>query len=88
MYLGGITCFGAFSYGLVLVLRKLIFGYPPQGVATGWGSLITVVVFLGGLVLLFIGLVGEYIMNIFDSVHKFPGRHQRKIRYGGSLQLP
>jgi dolichol-phosphate mannosyltransferase len=69
---GGITCFGAFLYGLVLVLSKLIFDYPPQGVTTGWGFLIAVVAFIGGLALLLIGLVGEYIKHIFDSVKNFP----------------
>ena len=72
IYFGGITCFGGFSYGLVVVMRKLIFNYPPEGVATGWGSIITVMAFLGGLALLLIGLLGEYIMNIFDSINKFP----------------
>jgi hypothetical protein len=27
---------------------------------------------MGGLTLLLVGLVGEYIMHIFDSVKKFP----------------
>jgi hypothetical protein len=72
IFFGGITCFGALSYGLIIILRKLIFHTPAYGVGAGWSSLIAVVVFVGGVVLLLLGLVGEYIMHIFDSVKKFP----------------
>jgi dolichol-phosphate mannosyltransferase len=68
---GGITCFAALSYGLLTVLSKLIFD-SPYGLSAGWSFVITVVVFMGGLALLLIGLVGEYIKHIFDSVKKFP----------------
>jgi len=72
IFFGGITCFGALLYGLISVLRKLIFHSPTYGVGAGWSSLILVVAFMGGLTLLLVGLVGEYIMHIFDSVKKFP----------------
>jgi dolichol-phosphate mannosyltransferase len=72
IFFGGITCFGALLYGLILVLRKLIFHSPTYGVGVGWSSLILLVAFMGGLALLLVGLVGEYIMQIFDSVKKFP----------------
>jgi dolichol-phosphate mannosyltransferase len=72
IFFGGITCFATFSYGLILVLRKLMFHSPTYGVGAGLSSLIVVAAFVGGLALLLVGLLGEYIMHIFASVKKFP----------------
>jgi dolichol-phosphate mannosyltransferase len=72
IFLGGIICFGAFSYCLIIVLRKLIFDSPSYGIGVGWSFLIALVAFMGGLALMLMGLVGEYIKHIFDSVKKFP----------------
>jgi glycosyltransferase involved in cell wall biosynthesis len=38
----------------------------------GWGSLISVVLIIGGLQLVFIGLIGEYIARIFEEVKGRP----------------
>jgi dolichol-phosphate mannosyltransferase len=39
---------------------------------TGWASTLTIVVFFGGIQLLTIGLVAQYIANIFDEVKGRP----------------
>lgn len=56
-----IACLG-FLYGIWIVLRRLICGEP----VAGWSSLMTAVLLLGGLILMMLGLLGEYIgrMNI------------------------
>lgn len=72
IYIGGLISVLAFSYAIFVVLRKLIFNFPPYGITTGWSSLITLVAFLGGLNILLLGVVGEYIAHIFDGTKKRP----------------
>jgi len=43
-----------------------------QNSAHGWASLMTFVSFLGGLQLLFLGIFGEYLAQIFDEVKRRP----------------
>jgi hypothetical protein len=56
-YIGGITALGSFAYGTYLVLRTWIRGID----VPGYASLFVAVVFLGGLQLVGIGVIGEYL---------------------------
>jgi glycosyltransferase involved in cell wall biosynthesis len=56
-YIGGITALGSFAYGGYLVLRTLIRGID----VPGYASVFVAVMFLGGLQLLGIGVLGEYL---------------------------
>lgn len=57
-----------FLYGLYIVIRKLI----NASVATGYASIIAIMLFLGGMIMVMIGLVGEYIGRIFMTVSDQP----------------
>lgn len=59
--LGFIVSFAAFVYIVYLIVRPL-FGVP---VGDGYSSLMAVILFLGGVQLLSIGVIGEYIARIF-----------------------
>ena len=56
------------SYAAFVFLRFALFG----GGATGWPSLMTAVLVLGGLNLLALGLVGEYVWRILDESRRRP----------------
>jgi glycosyltransferase involved in cell wall biosynthesis len=56
-YIGGITAIGSFAYGTYLVLRTLIRGID----VPGYASVFVAVMFLGGLQLVGIGVIGEYL---------------------------
>ena len=62
------VAFAGLVYALFVFLRFALFG----GGATGWPSLMTVVSFLGGLNLLALGLVGEYVWRILDESRNRP----------------
>lgn len=65
----GITVsFGAFAYIVYLLVRPL-FGVPT---GDGYSSLMAVVLFLGGVQLLSIGIIGEYIGRIFNESKRRP----------------
>lgn len=60
--------FLAFTYMIYVFIRALLFGDPVQGYPT----LITVILFLGGIQLLFLGVIGEYLGRIFLETKQRP----------------
>ena len=63
-FLGIIVAAFGFIYIVFLVLKTLIFGEPVRGYPT----LLSVIIFLGGIQLLSLGVIGEYLGRIFDEV--------------------
>ncbi|MBV8116466.1 MAG: glycosyltransferase family 2 protein, partial [Candidatus Eremiobacteraeota bacterium] len=61
----------AFVYALIVVVAKLIGIYPP-GYTPGWASTIVAVVFLGGVQLISLGILGEYLGRIYEEVKGRP----------------
>ncbi|MGT2948081.1 glycosyltransferase family 2 protein [Streptococcus devriesei] len=53
---------------LFIVCRKLLFG----DAVTGWASLVSIILFIGGLQLLALGIIGKYIAKIFLETKKRP----------------
>lgn len=67
MYFGFIVAFTAFLYGVYMTIRTLIYGNP----VPGYPSLMVMVLFLGGVQLFTIGIIGEYIGRIYtESKHR------------------
>lgn len=66
--MGFFIAFCAFLYALYFVSKTLIWGDPIQGFTT----LVTVMLFLGGIQLLCIGILGEYIGRIFNESKRRP----------------
>ncbi len=62
-YLGVFTAGVAFLYGLFLLVRTLIWGNP----VPGYPSLIIVMLFLGGVQLICLGIIGEYLARTYDE---------------------
>ncbi len=62
-YLGAITSTAAFLYGIYFLLRTLLVGNP----VPGYPSLILVVLFMGGVQLLCIGIIGEYLARTYNE---------------------
>jgi dolichol-phosphate mannosyltransferase len=58
----------AFLATCLLIFQKLVFGIP----LVGWTSTIVVLLFMGGIQLLTLGVVGEYVGRIFDEVKARP----------------
>ncbi|WP_063552988.1 glycosyltransferase family 2 protein [Burkholderia territorii] len=58
----------AFLYGTFIVGRTLLFGNP----VLGYPSLLSVTLFIGGIELVGIGVVGEYIGRIYDESKQRP----------------
>ena len=68
-FLGGILSWIlAFILMAVIIIRTLVFGDP----TSGWPSLMTVILLIGGFQLLTIGILGKYIGKIFMETKKRP----------------
>lgn len=67
-YVGLFTAAVAFVYGAYMVVRTLLFGNP----VPGYPSLFVAVLFLGGLQLLALGVIGEYLGRMFDETKQRP----------------
>lgn len=58
----------SFIYGIIIIISKLFFdiGIP------GYSSIMSVMLFLGGINFIFIGVIGEYVGRIFNEVKERP----------------
>ena len=66
-FLGGLLSWMlAFILVVFIVVRTLVFGDP----TSGWPSLMTVILFIGGFQLLTIGILGKYIGKVFTETKK------------------
>lgn len=68
--IGTISAIAGFLYGIYTIIKK-IFINPPT-LVTGFSALMSVLVFMGGLILLMMGLVGEYMGRMYISVNNSP----------------
>lgn len=67
-YLGFAVSVFAFIYAAVTIFRKLVYGNPVQG----YPSLLVAVLFLGGVQLLALGMIGEYIGRLYEEAKQRP----------------
>ena len=71
---GVICAIVGFIYGLVTIIRKL-FG---DVVTAGWSSTISIMLFIGGLIMMMLGMIGEYIGRIYISINNSPQYVERE----------
>lgn len=65
----GILCaMSGFLYAVIIILRKIL--HPAM--SAGYASLMAVMLFLGGILLLSLGLIGEYIGRMYICLNKAP----------------
>ena len=63
-YIGLMSAVLSLMYAAYMIINTLIFG----NAVTGYPSLMTAILFFGGVQLIFIGIIGEYIGRIHDEV--------------------
>ena len=67
-YGGAAIAFLGFIYALYVIIRKCV---DPTRML-GWSSTISIMLILGGLILLVLGLIGEYVGRIYISLNNSP----------------
>jgi len=68
MYLGLFFSLLAFCYGSLIIIKTVVLGVD----VPGYASLLTSVLFIGGIQLLGIGVIGEYLGRMYQEVKKRP----------------
>ncbi len=66
--MGTISACAGFLYGIYTVIKKFV----NPDVVVGFSALMAAIVFFGGLILLMLGIIGEYIGRIYISLNNSP----------------
>ena len=74
--LGFIISILAFLYLIYIILKTIFVGEPVQGFPT----LMITILFLGGIQLISLGIIGEYLSHIFNETKKRPGYFIREYK--------
>lgn len=69
-----------FLYGIYTIIKKIFIN--PPGLVTGFSALMSVLVFMGGMIMLMLGMVGEYMGRMYLSMNRSPQYVIREITGG------
>jgi glycosyltransferase involved in cell wall biosynthesis len=67
-FVGILFAFAAFVGIIIVIIRAIAFGDP----TAGWPSMICIILFIGGIQMMFLGIIGYYIGKIFLETKKRP----------------
>lgn len=67
--IGFLTAFIGFIYGIILIIRKII---SPLSINDGYSSIVSIILFIGGLIMIILGMIGEYIGRIYICINNSP----------------
>lgn len=67
-YCGLLSCFIAFVLGIYIAIKTMIFGNPTDG----WTTLVCIILFIGGLQMLFLGIIGQYLSKTYMETKDRP----------------
>lgn len=68
-FVGCFSSFIGFAWGLFIIIRKLMH---PLAIDAGYSSLMAVILFIGGMIMIMLGICGEYIGRIYISLNSSP----------------
>jgi undecaprenyl-phosphate 4-deoxy-4-formamido-L-arabinose transferase len=67
-YLGFLCSLIGFIIGIIIIIQKLL--HP--NIAAGYTSSMAMMLFIGGIIMMMLGLLGEYVGRIFLAINKLP----------------
>lgn len=67
--LGMICSMFGFAYGIWVIIKKLFIN---DSTPMGYSSMMAAIVFIGGMIMIMLGLIGEYIGRIYISINNAP----------------
>ena len=81
-YFGAITALSGFLVAALLIVQALTTGDPPEG----WTSVVVSVLTIGGIQILMLGVLGEYIWRGLDEARSRPNYLIEQVT--GGIVLP
>ena len=79
-YCGTVVAIAGFVYAVYVIYLKFSASYRVEG----WSSLMSVILILGGLILLVLGLIGEYIGRVYININNSPQFVIKEVVKNGS----
>lgn len=67
-FIGGFVAFIGFIYAIITIIRKLL----NPDILIGYSSIMCILLFIGGMIMLMLGLIGEYIGRIYICINNCP----------------
>lgn len=67
--IGVVLSIVGFLYGLYIIIRKII---EPASILMGYSSIMAILLFIGGIIMIMLGIIGEYIGRIYICINKSP----------------
>ena len=74
-FIGVFSACAGIIYGIITIIRKIL----NINTVLGYSSLMSVILFIGGMVMIMLGLIGEYIGRIYISINNSPQYLIREI---------
>ncbi|MCR4687287.1 MAG: glycosyltransferase family 2 protein [Lachnospiraceae bacterium] len=68
-FIGALTACTGFLYGLYTIIKKLIL---MDSVQAGYSATMSVLVFVGGMIMLMLGMIGEYVGRMYICMNNSP----------------
>ena len=65
---GFICSSGGLIYALVIIIRKIL----NPAMLVGYSSMMSIILFVGGMIMFMLGMIGEYIGRIYISINNSP----------------
>ena len=76
-YMGFITAAAGILFAIYTIIKKL---FIEPGLQAGWSSVISVMMIIGGVIMIMLGLIGEYIGRIYICINNSPQYVIKEIR--------
>lgn len=73
--IGTLCACGGFLYGVYTIVKRLLL----PDIQAGFSALMSMLVFMGGMIMLMLGLIGEYIGRIYISMNNSPQYVVREV---------
>ena len=67
-FFGSFCAIIGFIFGLVTIIRKFV----NPNIAAGYSSTISIILFVGGVIMVMLGMIGEYVGRIYISINNSP----------------
>lgn len=67
-FIGVFVALLGFIYSIIIIIRRII----TPTIVAGWSSIIAILLIIGGLILIMLGLIGEYIGRIYICINDAP----------------
>jgi len=68
--LGGLASLGGFLYALYIIISRIV--HYQETEVEGWTTIIVLIIMFSGLILMSLGIIGEYIWRIYDEIKTTP----------------